>query len=100
MRISDWSSDVCSSDLKARLRELLQHRLPSLCCRGRFAFTLRQHPVALFDTLKVAELVVGQIECIEQPGALQLPGRRLFGRGLPHNLVNHTLLPPEQLESA
>src|SRR3546814_13698010 len=112
MRISDWSSDVCSSDLqvdalaihldpqlqvepavaidgqfgvpvagrnqtiawkivgvldgKARLRELLQHRLPSLCCSGRFAFTLRQHPVAIFDTLKVAELGVGQIERSEE----------------------------------
>src|SRR3546814_10306511 len=25
MRISDWSSDVCSSDLDSRLREMLDH---------------------------------------------------------------------------
>src|SRR3546814_4458534 len=30
MRISDWSSDVCSSDLLAPLQGLLDHRAPDL----------------------------------------------------------------------
>src|SRR3546814_8306756 len=30
MRISDWSSDVCSSDLAQRLRRALRDRLPGL----------------------------------------------------------------------
>src|SRR3546814_5904150 len=29
MRISDWSSDVCSSDLRCRARAALEHELPA-----------------------------------------------------------------------
>src|SRR3546814_4754170 len=31
MRISDWSSDVCSSDLRALLRQGVAHRTADLC---------------------------------------------------------------------
>src|SRR3546814_3942168 len=36
MRISDWSSDVCSSDLRLSLHHRLSHALPGLC-RGAAA---------------------------------------------------------------
>src|SRR3546814_16890319 len=34
MRISDWSSDVCSSDLRAPATATVRAIDPSLCCRG------------------------------------------------------------------
>src|SRR3546814_8285134 len=35
MRISDWSSDVCSSDLAERCAELRDHRIPAALVLGR-----------------------------------------------------------------
>src|SRR3546814_14201894 len=52
MRISDWSSDVCSSDLKQLLTEWLQHQIIVLVRRA-------QHRIAKIDDR--LELVAGYI---------------------------------------
>src|SRR3546814_11774151 len=55
MRISDWSSDVCSSDLT--VAAFVTGEKPSVCCRnlragaeeGAFAAQLREHRGAVVD---------------------------------------------------
>src|SRR3546814_4099991 len=44
MRISDWSSDVCSSDLR-RQRHRLQHQAEAAAARLRHALRVDQQPV-------------------------------------------------------
>src|SRR3546814_7783763 len=46
MRISDWSSDVCSSDLKARQRIARGQRMRAFFARGPRAKLVRQRRVA------------------------------------------------------
>src|SRR3546814_17934103 len=86
MRISDWSSDVCSSDLAAAL-ERVEHapdRAQALEVVGAFAPD-RQHPVEVVDLLAelleehladfLVDLVTGDFEA--DPAA----GRDGDGRG-------------------
>src|SRR3546814_7152331 len=86
MRISDWSSDVCSSDLAAAL-ERVEHapdRAQALEVVGAFAPD-RQHPVEVVDLLAelleehladfVVDLVTGDFE------AAPAAGRDGDGRG-------------------
>src|SRR3546814_20386265 len=47
MRISDWSSDVCSSDLHQHLED--QHLVPRLAARGALAGPIRPAQSALYQ---------------------------------------------------
>src|SRR3546814_14108480 len=68
MRISDWSSDVCSSDLVAGQRaEFLVNALDQLGCRGR---------AAISDRLERREVVFGPVRMLDQ-----LPGDRRHPAG-------------------
>src|SRR3546814_7984683 len=78
VRISDWSSDVCSSDLKAHdLRAPLTQALPLLCQRGRFNYVeVWKHDdagaLALLEwyadraTAQIAKTQIGRASCRER----------------------------------
>src|SRR3546814_9691068 len=84
MRISDWSSDVCSSDLALERVEHAPDRAQALEVVGAFAPD-RQHPVEVVDLLAellkehladfVVDLVAGDFE------AAPAAGRDGDGRG-------------------
>src|SRR3546814_13602791 len=78
MRISDWSSDVCSSDLAADREDRLDARVPALAGRAAGRVALDDEDLALLGVgrLAVRELA-GQTAAAEQTlaGAGQESGR-------------------------
>src|SRR3546814_4105271 len=70
MRISDWSSDVCSSDLVQVFREYLNSKI------GEQSSKARQENATLFDaTLFTSDITPGFVVEIEQLGP--------YGQGWP-----------------
>src|SRR3546814_15327179 len=68
MRISDWSSDVCSSDLvgldqAAALPDLQQvaHRLDAVLALGQVQFLRRQQLFERSERVLAVELAIGRI---------------------------------------
>src|SRR3546814_1041329 len=74
MRISDWSSDVCSSDLSAGTYNLLQPEL---------ATQLRDRKAANIASTNANAVAAGNIGCLVQIGG----GLEAGGRSMP---VLHT----------
>src|SRR3546814_12228191 len=89
MRISDWSSDVCSSDLKTSDLFGVEFELPVLAPDELYASKLvaaldRQHPRDLFDVWQLYEsgdISDGMVECfvIYLAGHNRPPHEVLFG---------------------
>src|SRR3546814_6666932 len=77
MRISDWSSDVCSSDLLARLDQQVVHGLVAelAVIQTALAGHILEHIAAGIDPARPARL--GQLEVAARHGRLQ--GRELHG---------------------
>src|SRR3546814_6091870 len=61
MRISDWSSDVCSSDLLLQLHPVTRHRFKTACVRGGDTDRAGIHFVAHEQQALLHDLV--EIEC-------------------------------------
>src|SRR3546814_12755194 len=87
MRISDWSSDVCSSDLAERSREEYVDAIRADLGWLGLAFDGEERQSARFalyeqrfDTLKAAGRVY---PCYETAQELDLKRKVLLGRGLP-----------------
>src|SRR3546814_12000150 len=75
MRISDWSSDVCSSDLADRTPAFGEHFVADFVGRDQ-AKRVRVHRR---PALAVENDVYGRVECDVAAGDMQAPGRaRLF----------------------
>src|SRR3546814_1023071 len=76
MRISDWSSDVCSSDLAFRIVVALPQQVDDVpvfvACRQR----LRSHRIHVAVQVLQAVLVIVVVRAILALDACQLPERR------------------------
>src|SRR3546814_9928360 len=81
MRISDWSSDVCSSDLFHRGVEIGLHRLRAQRRQRRMVVAVGADGDALF--LHLADLVPGEIAAqmlVDRPGGNEQGERQEIGR--------------------
>src|SRR3546814_6964307 len=72
MRISDWSSDVCSSDLDARfLSQLLRFNLVAHRCYVVWRRANKDNPVfgtGLGETLPLRQEAIARMHCIGSSG--------------------------------
>src|SRR3546814_3326779 len=73
MRISDWSSDVCSSDLPDRMAEEIAH-CPPRCVDWRLAVPFGAEPCAMYARDPAVEIGDGRDH--RRPGL----GRRMLVR--------------------
>src|SRR3546814_18710543 len=89
MRISDWSSDVCSSDLLARSAEISHSRSPrrrddaTAPARRQFGSVSSASSSFLSMTADRGGGIVGENRALEVPGARydEFVGRCRFWRG-------------------
>src|SRR3546814_16400985 len=94
MRISDWSSDVCSSDLLESLRSqdlevhVLFLRADDSILLQRYSETRRRHPLAqgdigLSEAIRIErQLQIGRASCRERvcPVRVDIGGRRIINK--------------------
>src|SRR3546814_18232093 len=73
MRISDWSSDVCSSDLRQALRPMLENQRPQHLPP---VADIDQGPGCRFQTLDIEQRAVLPDELAIRQGQRPIPPRR------------------------
>src|SRR3546814_15345234 len=81
MRISDWSSDVCSSDLKDAGQDVLDHTVAARLKADRFtAFGVAADRVDTVFTLADGELALERLSIGDLAGASVTASGRVAGR--------------------
>src|SRR3546814_18561580 len=90
MRIRDWSSDVCSSDLRGGRRGALRDREACACCgrtwRGRLTMSKANEAAKKFDSLAGPEkaavvlLALGEERAAEVMGQIDRSEERRVGK--------------------
>src|SRR3546814_11757312 len=84
MRISDWSSDVCSSDLAAGVVAVAQRRVVTIACG----------PLPVAGDRRVFLLPRGRLLAFASCGLLRLPGFLRLGRQARFTLLALALQQP------
>src|SRR3546814_12149736 len=84
MRISDWSSDVCSSDLPDKLSQqtlLLTYASDRVTSRGLQAGTLQQPPIVERPGLRLDAVIRQGFSAFGAQGEITLEVRNITGTG-------------------